>query len=404
VSSSDEKTPAAPMPLMGMAALMRMLFAGTDLGPVGQALINRAEADPNDANALMDMATVLELNGNPQLAEGVQWQALQMQQHFRLPAEHEGLRLLALMAPGEMMANTPLEFLVAGSDVTLEMLYLVPGQAIPTALPEQDLVFVAIGESDRNRVLLEAVPQVLAQTDRPVLNRAERIARLSRDGASALLQSVDGVAMPATVRLDRQSLLRVARGECGVDELLADGGFPLIIRPVGSHAGRRLTRLEDAAALAAYLEEDETERFFLSRFVDYRSADGLYRKYRVMFVDGRPFLAHMAISDHWMVHYLNAGMAEHPERREEEARTMDGFDEGLAARHGETLAAIARRVELEYFGIDCAETPEGELLIFEADSALVVHDLDPPDLYPYKSAHMRRLFDAFRELLGRRAA
>jgi hypothetical protein len=68
------------------------------------------------------------------------------------------------------------------------------------------------------------------------------------------------------------------------------------------------------------------------------------------------------------------------------------------------LDALAKRVGLDYFGIDCGETPEGELLIFEADVAMIVHAMDPPDLFPYKGPQMRKVFEAFRAMLEKGAA
>ncbi|HEX4327269.1 MAG TPA: hypothetical protein VH105_10640, partial [Burkholderiales bacterium] len=53
--------------------------------------------------------------------------------------------------------------------------------------------------------------------------------------------------------------------------------------------------------------------------------------------------------------------------------------------------------------IDCAETADGRLLVFEVDPAMVVHALDPVDLYPYKPAAMHKLFAAFRAMLLRAA-
>ncbi len=57
------------------------------------------------------------------------------------------------------------------------------------------------------------------------------------------------------------------------------------------------------------------------------------------------------------------------------------------------------RLGLDYFAIDCAEAPDGSLLVFEADVAMIVHDLDPADLYPYKKRQMGKLFDAFEAFL-----
>lgn len=105
-----------------------------------------------------------------------------------------------------------------------------------------------------------------------------------------------------------------------------------------------------------------------------------------------------------MIHYLNAGMSNSAQKRAEEAGFMADFDEGFARRHAETLKALADQVGLAYFGIDCAETLDGKLLAFEVDVGMVVHDMDPIDLYPYKKPQMQKVFSAFRQMLERHAA
>jgi hypothetical protein len=111
----------------------------------------------------------------------------------------------------------------------------------------------------------------------------------------------------------------------------------------------------------------------------------------------------MAVAEHWMLHYLNAGMDGDPAKREEEARHFATFDTDFAVRHVAALEGLCERAGLEYFAIDCAETRDGKLLIFEADTAMIVHDMDPPALYPYKGPQMRRVFQAFRAMLSRHA-
>jgi hypothetical protein len=68
------------------------------------------------------------------------------------------------------------------------------------------------------------------------------------------------------------------------------------------------------------------------------------------------------------------------------------------------LSDVARRVGLDYFIIDCAETSDGSLLIFEADNTAVVHNMDPPSVFPYKPPQMRKIFEAFAAMLTRRVA
>jgi hypothetical protein len=96
-------------------------------------------------------------------------------------------------------------------------------------------------------------------------------------------------------------------------------------------------------------------------------------------------------------------MAFSVEKRAEEATFMLDFDVAFGARHREALAEMSRRIGLDYFTIDCAENQNRELLIFEADNTAVVHNMDPPNVFPYKPPQMRKIFAAFTEMLSRRA-
>lgn len=388
---------------IGLAALMRMAFSGVDLAPLGAQLIARAGTAQGRelANALMDLSIVLQLRGDRELALNVQLQALEVQQIYSPPtaAGQASLRLLAIMGPGDLMSNTPLEFLLENSDVALDMLYVAPSLPLPAALPEHDVMFVALGESEQNIPLLHEIGRVVKSWPRPVLNDPGRIARLSRDNVCALLQSVPGITMPATVRTTRLALEQIGRAALPLASVLAGGEFPLIVRPVDSHAGKGLAKLDAPADISGYLQAMSQDEFFISRFADYRGADGLFRKYRIVLIEGRPFVCHMAISAHWMIHYLNAGMAESADKRAEEERFMAGFDEGFAHRHASALRAIHECIGLDYVGIDCGEAGDGSLLIFEVDSNMIVHAIDPVDVFPYKQPQMRKVFAAFREML-----
>jgi len=83
---------------------------------------------------------------------------------------------------------------------------------------------------------------------------------------------------------------------------------------------------------------------------------------------------------------------------------MATFDTEFAPRHQAAFAALHERLGLDYFGIDSAETADGRLLVFEVDVAMIVHDMDPPDLFPYKQPQMTKVFEAFQAMLRRRAA
>lgn len=395
-------------PLIGLARLMRMAVSGADLAPLGVELIARAGADPRtaDACALMDLSTVLQLRGERELALEIQSQALAIQQIYsapRGPAGDAAIRLLAIMGPGDLMANSPIELLLEEADVALDIVYVTSELGLPECMPEHDVLFVAIAESEQNIPLLRKIQAALVSWPHPLLNIPERIAQLSRDSNCSLLKSVAGLDMPVTVRVGRRVLEQIAGGGRSMTEVLDDGDFPVIVRPVDSHAGKGLEKLEDTAAIASYLSGMANEEFYVSRYVDYRGADGLFRKYRIVLIEGRPFVCHMGISEHWMIHYLNAGMAESAEKRAEEAKFMADFDTDFAVRHAEAFREINERIGLDYLGIDCAETRDGKLLIFEVDSCMIVHAIDSVDIFQYKLPQMRKVFDAFYRMLAHAA-
>lgn len=395
---------ATSAPFLGFATLFRMGLAGEDLMPLRGELIARAQQDPGDANALWDLSMLLQLTGNHDLALQVQSQALHENRHYHLPAavQPATVRLLAIMGPGDLMANTPIECLLDGTDVSLDMIYVTADNPLPDVVPEHDVLMVCVGENDDNRPVLDRLSSDLRFWPKPVVNIPEAILGVSRDGVCARLQGASGVAMPVTARVHRAILEELADGRRMLATVLPNELFPVIVRPAGSHAGTGLVKIDAAADIAAYLETQPEAEFCITPFVDYRQPDGQFRKYRVSLIAGTPYLSHLAISSHWMIHYLNAGMAESADKRAEEARVMATFDDDFAARHRDAFRAIGERIGLDYLGIDCGETPDGRLLVFEADNSMVVHAMDPVDLYPYKPAQMRKVFTAFRDMLAAR--
>lgn len=83
---------------------------------------------------------------------------------------------------------------------------------------------------------------------------------------------------------------------------------------------------------------------------------------------------------------------------------MARFEEDFVPRHAQAFRAITERIGLDYVGLDCGETADGNLLIFEVDSDMIVHAMDPVDMFPYKQPQMQKLFTAFRRMLGNAAA
>lgn len=364
--------------LMGVAKLMRLASTGIPL----PELVDRASLNPDAAEMLMGLSFVLQLFGKRQEALEMQKKALQLKRLFLLPSGNPKIRLLVLMQEGDMQDNTPVDFLLEGADVDLLLHYSSIEFPIPDPIPEHDLVFVAIGESSHSRALLEETGECLKKLEKRVLNLPDKILRLSRDRLPSLLASAEGLVVPVTEKRERDDL--------------SSKQFPFIARPLDSHAGRDLEKFDRMEDVGSYLSRVKDESFYVSDYVDYRSPDGQFRKYRIAVVEGTPYPCHMAISSHWMVSYRNSGMEKSEKKRLEEAEFMNGFSFGK--RHEKALKAISEDVGLDYFVIDCGEFEE-KLLLFEIDNRAYVHDMDPPGIFPYKSPALRRLFGAFRKML-----
>ena len=385
--------------LIGLPSLAKLAFDGCNLAPLWNDLVTRATENPDDAVALMDLSIIAHLQGRPDDRLALQAMALAQTRLFHQPAAAAAarpLRLLALMAPGDFMANIPIEFMLAGTSVALDMLYVDADAPMP-ALPSHDVALVAIAEQRANQALLRRLAAL--SWPKSLLNAPSHIARLTREGTWELLKSAPGVCMPMNVDIGRAELTRLAQGARDIGAVLNGARFPIIARPADSHAGTGLEKLDDATALAAYLATRPEDDFSIAPYIDYRSADGLFRKYRIALIAGRPYACHMAVSAHWMIHYLNADMRARPERRAEEAHFFATFDEDFAVRHARALAEIDARFGLDYIPFDCGETPDGRLLVFEAGTNMIVHSMDPPDLFPYKPAQMRKVFGAFEAML-----
>jgi hypothetical protein len=405
IAGHDDKGHPTVADRIGFATLTRMAFDGVSLLPLKQDLTDKVANGTADAGVGLDLALIAQLLGQKQIGLAIQNQVLTHHQLFRSPcaAERPRLRVLALAAEIDMGGNTPIEFLLEGSDIELTTLYIVPGCELPAPLPDHDVAIVVASDSPECGAALAEMLRLLPQWPRPMLNEPHLISNLDRDKLYGLLQGIEGLDIPATVAVDRAQLEEVAKSRTSLAANAQGTPFPIILRPRGSHAGRGLAKVTDAAEMKAYLEEQPEREFFVSRFVDYSSADGQFRKYRLAIVDGKPYPCHMAIADQWDIWYLNAGMSFSEIKRWEEAAFMRTFDALFAARHRTALSCMIERIKLDYFLVDCAESKNGDLLIFEADNTAVVHDMDSPELFPYKPPQMRKIFDAFAKMLFDRA-
>ena len=173
----------------------------------------------------------------------------------------------------------------------------------------------------------------------------------------------------------------------------------ILARPVGTHGGDDFDKIDTTAELAAYLAKPaETDRYFIE-YADYRSADGFFRKYRFIFVEDNVLPYHLAIADGWKVHHVNTDMANQAWMQQEEAAFLNEPTRVFNERHYQALREIQQRIGLEYCGIDCALDTNGDLLVFEVNASMLVHDDNAE--FSYKDPAVRRIKAAFDAMLAK---
>ncbi len=341
--------------------------------------------DPGLVGAHQNLSVILA--ADPAAARAHRDAAYLGQQVFIERAPRPERTVLVLAAADA--ANVPLQHLMPRARITLIRWYIEYATTDQDrALPPHDLIFNAIGDPDLAPIVKPPVARLLRERAPHVLNDPARIASTKRSDLPHLLAGIPGIVVPSVIRHDGAHESPVgARAGAAIP-------FPVLFRPLGSHGGEGVRKIDDAGAM---VELRETAAY-LTEFVDFVSADGWYRKYRVIFVDRRPYPYHLAIARDWLVHYWTAGMERDAVRREEEHRFLVAPFEAIGPCAMTALGLIGARLDLDYAGIDFGVLPDGRLLVFEANATMLVYPEHDP-CFAYRDPAVRAIQSAFDAML-----
>jgi hypothetical protein len=387
-----ERHPAEPLGHVNLANLM-MYEDELDLARVHYETALRL--DPGHAAAHQRLSALLHELGD---LEG-------MQRHRRLGFAAQPMETLPCLGEGEparllVLTSTPAGDIAwrklvdrqAFAITTLAAAFIDP--AAP--LPPHDLVFNAIGDADLSGGDLRAAEILLAGTKAPVINPPARVAPTGRMANARRLAALPGVVTP-TIRLMSRAALAEADHVDGF-------GFPFLLRSPGFHTGRHFVEVRTPADLARAALELPGDELMVIQRLDARGPDGRARKHRVMLIGGELYPLHLAISDHWKVHYATGGMAGAPALQAEEARFLTDMPGALGAPAVAALKAIQGALGLDYAGVDFALGPDGELLLFEANAVMNIIPPGPDPQWDYRRPAINAALEAAREMLRRKAA
>lgn len=277
--------------------------------------------------------------------------------------------------------NIPLGALVDEREFLVHELFVEVYRGEP--LPPHGAIVTAIADPDRAPAALARAAEIVAVARVPVINAPAAVAATGRVANAARLARLPGVVAPRAWPL--------AAASPPVD------AYPLLVRAPGLHMGRGMARVFDARGLAAAREMlPRASDAVAIRYVETRSPDGAWRKYRVMAVDGRLLPLHLAIGDRWDVHYFSAPMAAHAERRAEEARFLADPVATIGPGAWAALGRVRDMLGLDYAGIDFALDGDGRIVVFEANAAMTVLPPDPDPRFTYRAPASAAIAEALR--------
>ena len=140
---------------------------------------------------------------------------------------------------------------------------------------------------------------------------------------------------------------------------------------------------------------------YVTEYVDYVSADGFFRKYRFVFTDREILPYHLAIGHGWKVHHYTTAMDRHGWMQDEEKAFLADPGAVFSPAHHDALAAIRATIGLNFFGVDCALDRNGNVMVFEVNASILIHDDNA--VFPYKTPYCVQIKEALDRMVTRMA-
>jgi Flp pilus assembly protein TadD len=374
------------------------LYADLDeLEPALDCFERAISLNPDDADSLYCIGNISDKMGDRGGAEAAYLRAAQLQPLIRRPAAKSPaeFRVLALFAP--FAGNTPTEYLLTGKVYEANTLAVFDGRGydIEALRQEADVVFNLVSDADQAQAVLPLVADLVDRLGLPTVNPPRKVQRTTREIVARLLACIPGCRIPKVMRLpaDVSSITAL--------EAAATFTMPILVRPAGTHGGDDFEKFDNLSEVAAFVARHRGAEHYLIEYLDYRSADGHFRKYRFIFIGDEILPYHLAIGLDWKLHHDSTDMIDHAwTQREEEAFLTDPatfFTPG----HYQALRAIRQAIGLEYLGIDCGLDAAGNLVVFEVNASMLVHQHN--EKFPYKAPFVERIRTAFEAMLRKMA-
>jgi Flp pilus assembly protein TadD len=373
-------------------------FELNEMEPAIASFQEAVALNPKDSESINWIGALKQSLGDDAGAQAAYAESARIQPLIRRPAAKQPaeFRVLALYAP--FGGNTPTEYLFQDAFFDTDTLALFAARDYDTAQLGQNiqLVINLVSDADQTAALLPLAAELADRFGLPTINHPRRVAQTTRDAVATLLQGIPGCRIPQALRLK-------AGADCTIAALEAMLPFTsaVLARPVGTHGGDDFEKLDDVAALSAFLSQRVDHDHYLIEYIDYLSADGHFRKYRFIFIGDEILPYHLCIGRDWKLHHINTDMAHQPWMQQEEAAFLENPAVVFGPRQFQALQAIRERIGLDYCGIDCALDASGNVVVFEVNASMLVHARNEGFLY--KDPAVQRIKLAYDAMLRKLA-
>ena len=355
--------------------------------------------DPGHIHAHRGLGNVLAALGDSAGAKAHRDRGFKGHAVTVLPYRGEGVPISVLLLVSAAGGNIPTSALL--DERQFRTTVVVTEYAEPTmALPPHDLVFNSIGDADLCRDGLRAAMALLSQTVKPVINHPALVLETGRADNAERLRGLPDVVVPRMAMMPKRKLTDHG---AAVEIAACSFAFPLLVRAVGFHTGYHFAQVATVQELRAAVSDFPGDDVCVIERLDARDSEGMYRKYRVMFVDGGLYPLHLAVSRDWKVHYFTADMADSPANRAKDEAFLADMANAIGQRAVAGLERIRTALALDYGGVDFAVDAQGEILFFEANATMVVYPPVADPKWAYRSPAVEAVLAAVRTMLVHRA-
>jgi glutathione synthase/RimK-type ligase-like ATP-grasp enzyme len=231
-------------------------------------------------------------------------------------------------------------------------------------VPITDLIFNSVCDPDGYRQSLGIAEQITSQIDVPVINHPKSTYKTGKDTLWQLFGDRNDIQVPKTIRVAPRRLAEIG-------EIVQSGEmkYPFLFKEAGE------MEVQSSFLVKSSVDIRELERFafdgrdyYMTAFVDYRSRDGLYRKYRLFAVGGRVSPGYLIVANQWSI--LNDTQAKSTFRKLPAAIKSEEqtFLKTFRSKQLAVFKEMYKTLGLDYFGIDCGFDNLGRPILFSVSS------------------------------------